>query len=66
MKVYRNTTSVILYCDGVVLVDGNLDVVAITGERFVDGVVYNFVNQVMESLDTNVADIHGRTLTYGL
>ena len=66
VKVYRNTASVVLYGDRVIFVDGNFDVVAITGERFVDGVVYNLVNQVMESLGTNVADVHGRTLTYSL
>ncbi|CCY55749.1 putative uncharacterized protein [Bacteroides eggerthii CAG:109] len=64
MKIYRNTASVILYGNGVVFVDSNFDVVAITGERFINRVVHNFVNQVMKSFDTNVADIHGRTLTY--
>ena len=34
--VYRDTTSVVLYGDGVVLVNGDFDVVAIAGKCLVD------------------------------
>lgn len=42
--VYRDTTSVVLYGDGVVLVNGDFDVVAIAGKCLVDGVVHNLVH----------------------
>ena len=62
--VYRNTTSVVLYGNRIIFVDGHFDVVAITGERFVDRVVHNFINQMVESFDTNVTNIHRGALSY--
>ena len=64
--VHRNTTAVVLHCDGVVFVDCYFDVVAITGQRFVDRVVNNFINQVVQTLFADISDIHGGTFTYGL
>ena len=63
VEIYRNTTTVILYSDGVVLIDGHLDVVAIAGHGLVNGVVYYFVNQMMQTVLADVANVHGRTFT---
>ena len=63
MKINRNTTSVILYSDGIIFVDGYFNVVAIAGERFVDRVIHNFINQVVKSFRTNVTNIHRGTLS---
>ena len=62
--VYRDTTSVVLYGDGVVLVNGDFDVVAIAGKCLVDGVVHNLVHQVVKSFAANVANIHRGTLSH--
>ena len=66
VHVHRNTTSVVLYRDRLVLVDGNLDVRAIACHRLVDGVVHGLVHKVMETFLTDIADIHGRTLAHSL
>ena len=63
MKINRNTTSVILYSDGIIFVDGYFNVVAIAGERFVDRVIHNFINQVVKSFHANVTNIHRGTLS---
>ena len=39
---------------------------AVPGERFVDGVVDDFVDQVMQSIDAGRADVHRRALANGL
>ncbi len=56
----RNTTAVIRDCAGVVHVEGDLDPVAITGHRFIDRVVDDFVNQMVQTADIGGTDIHGR------
>ena len=63
VKINRNTTSVILYSDGIIFVDGYFNVVAIAGECFVDRVIHNFINQVVKSFRTNVTNIHRGTLS---
>jgi hypothetical protein len=65
VEVNRNTTSVVLYGDRVVFVDGYFNVVAIAGESFVDRVVHNFINQVVKSFRTNVTNIHCGALSNG-
>ena len=64
MFVDRNTTTVILNRNGVVFVDGHLDVLAIACHCLVDGVVDGLVNQVVESFFADVANVHGRTFPY--
>ena len=44
--------------NGIIHVNENVDVVAKTDERFVDGVVNDFVNEMMQTAFTRVADIH--------
>jgi hypothetical protein len=39
------------------------DVAAEARKRFVDRVVDNFLDQVVKSALTNIADVHGRTFT---
>ena len=39
---------------------------AVPRERFVDGVVDDFVDQVMKSVDARRSDVHRGTLTNGL
>ena len=65
VHVDRNASTVVLNGDAVVLVDCHFDVCAIACQRFVDRVVDGFVHEMVQSLLADVADIHGRTLTYG-
>ena len=48
-RVDRNAAAVVDDRDGVVEVDGDFDLVGVSGERFVDGVVDDFIDQVMQS-----------------
>ena len=62
----RNAPSVVLNDCGSVLVKGDLDGVAETAERFVDGVVDDFVDHVVESRAVfGIPDVHARTLAHG-
>ena len=45
--------------------NGDFDLVGVTGERFVDGVVHDFVDQMMQSDLARRADIHGGTFADG-
>src|ERR1041384_3096813 len=40
--------------------------IAVARERFVDGIVYNLVNQMMQTELTGRADVHRRSLSHGL
>ena len=64
--VDRNTTTIILDGDGVVFVDGHFDMCAEPGHRLVDRVVDGLVNQMVQTLLTNVANVHGGALANGL
>ena len=58
-----NTASIILDGYGAVLVHGNGNFRRESGERFVERVVDDFVDQVMQSLGGDVADVHGGART---
>jgi hypothetical protein len=38
--------------------------VTITGERLIDGVIYNFVYEVVKAFDAYVTDVHCRAFSY--
>ncbi len=56
----RNAAAVVDHGDRVVEVDGDFDFVGEAGERFVDRVVDDFVDEVMQSHLAGRADVHGR------
>ncbi|MNM90102.1 hypothetical protein D3C81_1023500 [compost metagenome] len=63
----RNATAVVDDRDRVVAVDRDLDFGAITGQRFVDGVVEHLEHEVVQASTVGgVADIHARALAYRL
>ena len=45
----RHAAAVILHADDVAGQDAHIDAVAIACKRFVDGVIYDFVNKVVKS-----------------
>ncbi len=59
MHIGRNAAPVVGHGDAAVFVDLHVDVLTESGERFVDGVVHDFVDKVMESARAYVADVHG-------
>ena len=50
----------------VVGVDGDDDVVAVAGQRFVDGVVDDFVDAMVETRFVRITDVHTGSLAHGL
>ena len=66
VHVNRDTTTIILNGDGVVLVDCDLNVLTVASHCFVNRVINGLVNQVVKSLFTDVTNVHSRTFTYCL
>ena len=66
MHIHRDTTTVILHRDRIVLIDVNSYLRAETCQGLVDRVVHHLINQVVQALLRDVADVHRRTLTHRL
>ena len=60
----RNSSAVIPHMDNIAGKQVHIDMGAVSRQRFVDSVVYNFVYQVVEASGTGRADIHARPLSY--
>ena len=52
MDVDRNTAAIVFYGHNIVSVQTYIDGFAMSGQRFIDAVVYNFVHQVVKSTAT--------------
>ena len=66
VKIDREAAPVIQHARGTVGVQGDGDFGAVACQRFVDGVIYNFINQVIQTAHIGGADIHARPFSYGL
>ncbi|MCY1427017.1 hypothetical protein D9M71_428470 [compost metagenome] len=67
MHVYRNAATVVAHTDGFVRVDDDGDVIAVTGEGFVDRVVDHLEHHVVQAATIiGVANVHTGTLAYGI
>ncbi len=60
-----NAAAVVDDGDGIVEMNGDFDLVGVTGERLVNRVIDNFVDQVMQAEFARRADVHGGTLAHG-
>ena len=65
MEIDRDAAAVVDDRDGVVDVDGDVDLVAEPGERLVDRVVDDLVDEMVQPRRAGRADVHGRTLADG-
>ena len=67
VDIHRNSTAVIRHGDRLIGVDRDLDVRAIAGQRFVDRVVDDFENHVVQAGPViGVADVHSGPLANGV
>ena len=66
LQVDRDAAAVVRDGDRAVGVDDDLDVIAVAGQRFVDGVVDELVDHVVQAVHVGVADVHARPLADGL
>ena len=65
MLIDGDTTTVVQYSDAVIFVDRYFDMCTIAGHRLVDRVIDGLIDQMVETLFTNVTDVHGRALAHG-
>jgi len=59
VDIHRDTASVIPNRNRTILVNGHDDGITVPGEGFVNRVIDDFIDQVMQSSDANIADVHG-------
>src|SRR5690606_36610162 len=59
-------STVILYSDGIISMNGHEYIGTITSHRFVDRVIDYFINQVMQPFYTSISNIHGGPFPYSL
>ena len=62
IDIDRDTTAIIHNGNGVIGMDFYSDFVAEASQSFVNGVIYDFINQMMQTSGTGGADIHTGTL----
>ena len=60
----RDAASVVFYRDRIVLVDRNNDLVAYARKSFVDRVVHDFIDQMMQTARRGRTDVHTRPLAH--
>lgn len=63
---HGNATAIVLDAKGAIAVNGDKDVFAVAGQEFVDGVVHNFKDAVVEAALIGEADIHAGAFAHGL
>ena len=61
---HGNTTTVIHNRNGIIFIDGDINLRTKTGQCFIHGIVHYLIHQMMQSAGRNAADIHTRTLSY--
>jgi len=62
MNAHRETAAIVPNLAGAVLVQDDLDMGAVARQRFVNGVVYDLINAVMQASKIGGADVHTGTL----
>ncbi|MCG3118401.1 MAG: hypothetical protein ALAOOOJD_00590 [bacterium] len=64
MEINRNAAPVIFNGDAAIFVDGHLDFITKTDEGLVNGVINDFVDEMMKAARGNIADIHRRPFAH--
>ena len=63
LNVDRNSAAVVLNGNAVVFFNGHVDFIAKSGESFIDAVVDNFPDQMVQALRTCRTDVHPRAFS---
>ncbi len=67
VDIHRNTASIVADSDRLIRMDGDADFAAVTGQRFVDGVIHHLEHHVVQTgAIVGVADVHAGALAYGI
>ena len=64
VHIHGDTAAVVQYGNTVVGVNSHFHTAGVTGESFVDGVIHHFVNQMVQTFECGIADVHGRAHTH--
>ena len=65
LNVHGNTASVVRDTDDISRFYAHFDMGAVSGQSFVDGIIDNFIDQVVQTGGGSGADIHSGALAYG-
>ena len=66
VHVHRDAATVVNDCDAVVVVNDDVDFVAVAGHGFVDRVIHHFPNEVVQTLLGGRANVHCGALAHRL
>ena len=66
MNANRYTAPIILHGDAVILMNDNGDIITEPGQSFVDTVVHDLINEMVQTTNAGTADIHTRTAAHAL
>ena len=66
LDVHRDAAAVVADFNDVALLDGDLDVGAVSGQSLVDGVIHDLIDQMMQAPGAGGTDIHARALAHRL
>jgi hypothetical protein len=61
MEIDRDTAAIVDYSYGIINVDRYINAAAIAGQCLIDGVVDNFINQVVKPVLTCRPNVHSRS-----
>jgi hypothetical protein len=65
MQVHGDAAAVVHHPDAAVGQQRDIDRVAVAGQRFINGVIYDFVDQMVQTARTGGTDVHARPLADG-
>ena len=60
LDAYRNAAAIVHDSYGIVLIDGNLNGITISCQCLIDRIIYNLINQMVETSGRCAANIHAR------
>ena len=65
MFIDWNTAAVIQYGNGSVAIQDHIDTVAMSAHSLIDAVVDQLPDQVVQTADPDITDVHGGALSHG-
>jgi hypothetical protein len=66
MNINRNPTSIVLNADHIVFFQNNKDLGTVTLEGFVDRIIDDFIDEMMETVYSSRPNIHAGSFSYRL
>ena len=63
LYIYRNSSSIIPYGNGIILMNSYGNGITKSGQSLVYGVIHDFINQMMQTANGGTSDIHSRSFS---